>query len=109
MWFIADLLFILANFQRKLQSDSLTIIDIEPELSKFLKKLDKLHKMELLGRWEELYKNTVAENETDNLLYGQLLWTKPRRDESSNKYVSSKRVFCSSKWQHLEYAKLHVV
>jgi len=50
MWFIADLLFILANFQRKLQSDSLTIIDIEPELSKFLKKLDKLHKMELLGR-----------------------------------------------------------
>jgi len=49
MCFLADLLLILTNFQRKLQSDSLTIIDIEPELSHFVKKLERLDEMPLLG------------------------------------------------------------
>lgn len=35
MCFLADLLFLLANFQKKLQSDLLTILDIKPELDIF--------------------------------------------------------------------------
>ena len=32
MCFVANVLFLLSNFQRKLQNDSLTIVDTEPEL-----------------------------------------------------------------------------
>ena len=41
MCFVADLLFLLKVFQKKLQRDSLTIVDIEPEAEKFQKNVDK--------------------------------------------------------------------
>ena len=48
MCFVADLLF-LKVFQKKLQRDSLTIVDIEPEAEKFQKSIDKLSTSPLLS------------------------------------------------------------
>ena len=59
MCFVADLLFLLKVFQKKLQSDSLIIVDIESEAEKFQKSLDKLGTRSLLGGWEEPFEKKV--------------------------------------------------
>ena len=46
MCFVADLLFLIKVFQKKLQSDSLTIVDIEPEAEKFRERAAALRWME---------------------------------------------------------------
>ena len=63
MCFVADLLFLLKVFQKKLQRDSLTIVDIEPEAEKFQKSIDKLSTSPLLGGWEEAFKERFNEEE----------------------------------------------
>ena len=60
MCFVADLLFLLSNFQKTLQSDSLTILDIKPKLETFQKKLDKLTNEPLIGGWEETLSDSSA-------------------------------------------------
>ena len=52
--FLADLLFLLQNFQKKLQSDSITIIDLKPQLSVFIQKVIATEKAPLLGGCEEV-------------------------------------------------------
>ena len=52
MYFVADLLFLIKMFQKKLQSDSLTIVDIEPEAEKFRERVNKLSTGSLLEGWE---------------------------------------------------------
>ena len=52
MCFVADLLFLIKVFQKKLQSDSLTIVDIEPEAEKFRERVNKLSTGSLLEGWE---------------------------------------------------------
>ena len=49
MCLVADLLFLLNVFQKKVQRDSLTIVDIEPEAETFQKSLDRLSSSPLLG------------------------------------------------------------
>ena len=63
MCFAADLLFLLKVIQKKLQRDSLIILDIEPEAEKFQKRLDKLSTIPLLGGWEEAFKERLSEEE----------------------------------------------
>ena len=63
MCFAVDLLFLLKVIQKKLQRDSLTILDIEPEAEKFQKSLDKLSTILLLGGWEEAFKERLNEEE----------------------------------------------
>jgi hypothetical protein len=77
MCFVADLLFLLKVFQKKLQCDSLTIVDIEPETEKFQKKVDKLSTSPLLGGWEEAFKEKF--NEEENEFCGIKPWVKTRR------------------------------
>ena len=61
MCFIADLLFILKVFQKKLECDSLTIVDIEWEAEKFQKRVDKLNTSSLVGGWEGAFKGKFHE------------------------------------------------
>ena len=61
MCFAADLLFVIKMFQRKLQSDSLTIVDIEPEAEKFHERVNKLSTRSLLGGWENEFKEKCDE------------------------------------------------
>ena len=63
MCFAADLLFLPKVIQKKLQRDSLIILDIEPEAETFQKSLDKLSTIPLLGGWEEAFKERLNEEE----------------------------------------------
>ena len=56
MCLAADLLFVIKVFQKKLQSDSLIILDIEPEAEKFLERVNKLSTRSLLGGWENEFR-----------------------------------------------------
>ena len=53
MCFVADLLFLIKVFQKKLQSDSLIIADIEPVAEKFHEKVNKLSDF----NWTEMLPN----------------------------------------------------
>ena len=91
MCFVADLLFLLKVFQKKLQRDSLTIVDIEPEAEKFQKSIDKLSTSPLLGGWEEAFKERF--NEEENTFCDTGLWEKKRRNPEANLYVTDRRGF----------------
>lgn len=93
MCFLADLLFILSNFQKKLQRDSLTIVDIKPELEIFLMKLDLLMDAPLLGGWEETLCLSSTKNDNLVILFDHELWSKSRRSSEANRYVTDKRGF----------------
>ena len=59
--FVADLLFVFKVFQKKLQSDSIKIVDIKPEVVKFKKRMDRLSESSLIGGWEEVFKENFDE------------------------------------------------
>ena len=67
---------LLKNFQKRLQSDDITIVDIVPESEKFLKKLEKLNEKELLGGWEEGF--STNHNKDNCPFSGTTLWQKER-------------------------------
>eukprot|EP00795_Rhopilema_esculentum_P010390 gene10390-19087_t len=77
MWFVADLLFLIKVFQNKLQSDSLTILDIEPKAEKFRERVNKLSTGSLLGGWGNEFKERY--DEEANKFCGIKLWKKERR------------------------------
>ena len=91
MCFVADLLFLFKVFQKKLQRDSLTIVDIEPEAEKFQKSIDKLSTSPLLGGWEEAFKERF--NEEESTFCETELWEKKRRNPEANLYVTDRREF----------------
>ena len=49
MCLLGDILLILKMFQKKLQGDDITIVDIVPETKKFIAKIDKLQQRPILG------------------------------------------------------------
>ena len=93
MCFLADLLFILQNFQKRLQSDTITIVDIQPQLEIFKKKLLTLQTACLPGGWEEALQRDITNNNGKEFLFGTELWMKDRRLPASNRYVTDKRMF----------------
>ena len=93
MCFLADLLFLLSNFQRKLQNDMLTILDIKPQLDIFVKKLEKLTDAPLLGGWEQAFVDTVQTEGDSESLHGHGLWNKRRRTGEANRFVTDRRAF----------------
>ena len=99
MCFVADLLFVLKVFQKKLQRDSLTIVDIEPEAGKFQKSVDKLSTSSLLGGWEEAFKEKF--DEEANIFCGIELWEKKRRRPETNLYVTDRRQFSAIRNQSI--------
>ena len=90
MCFIGDLLFLLSNFQKRLQSDHITIIDLPNEVTKFQKKLAELLDKPMIGGWEEALKHSMT---NDGILHGIQLWQKERRAIQRNLFVSEPRSF----------------
>ncbi|CAB4031786.1 E3 SUMO- ligase KIAA1586-like isoform X3 [Paramuricea clavata] len=88
MCFVADLLFLLKVFQKKLQRDSLTIVDIEPEAEKFQKSLDKLGTRSLLGGWDFIQRKLAFKESIQ-----RKLWEKKRRRPEANLSVTDRREF----------------
>ena len=91
MCFVADLLFLIKVFQKKLQSDSLTIVDIEPEAEKFRERVNKLSTGSLLGVWGNEFKERY--DEEANKFCGIKLWEKERRRPDANLFVTDRRKF----------------
>ena len=101
---LGDVLFLLKTFQKRLQSDDITIVDIVPEAKKFLKKLEKLNDKELLGGWEETFNNNY--NDEDETFFGITLWQKERRNiRRRNQFVSERRNFNAIRFEILESLK----
>ena len=78
-------------FQKKIQSDSLTIVDIEPEAEKFRERVNKLSTGSLLGGWENEFKERY--DEEANKFCGIRLWDKERRRPDANLFVTDRRKF----------------
>ena len=91
MSFTSDVLFLLRNFQKRLQSDTITIVDIATEVDIFLKKLTSLLEKSLLGGLEEALVSTLDE---ENLTLKDIpLWKKESRVIKQNEFVSGRRSF----------------
>ena len=91
MRFTSDVLFLLRNFQKRLQADTITIVDIATEIDIFLKKLTSLLEKSLLGGWEEALVSTL--DEEDLALKDIPLWKKESRVIKQNEFVSGRRSF----------------
>ena len=91
MCFVADLLSLFKIFQKKLQADSITIVDIDPEVQKLQKRLDNLSKTPLLGGWEEAFKENF--DDQSNTFCGIQVWVKVRRHSEDNPYATDRRQF----------------
>ena len=94
MWFVADLLFVFKVFQKKLQRDSITIVDIKPEVEKFKKGIDRLSESSLIAGWEEAFKENF--DEEANTFCGVEVWEKEKRKSRSigtKKYITELRTF----------------
>ena len=91
MCFAVDLLFAIKVFQKKLQSDSLTIVDIEPEAEKFRERVNKLSTGSLMGGWENEFKEKY--DEEANTFCGIKLWEKERCRPDANLLVTDRRKF----------------
>ena len=89
MCFAADLLFAIKVFRKKLQSDSLTTVDIEPEAEKFRERVNKLSTGSLLGGWENEFKEKY--DEEANTFCGIKLWEKERCCPDANLLVTDRR------------------
>ena len=61
MCLLGDVLFLLKVFQKKLQGDDTTIVDIVPETKKFIAKIDKLQQRPILGGWEDKFSQSYDE------------------------------------------------
>ena len=91
MCFAADLLFVIKVFQKKLQTDPLTIVDIKPETEKVRERVNKLSARSVLGVWENEFKEKY--DEEANTFCGIKLWEKERRRPDANLFVTDGRKF----------------
>ena len=95
MCFLADLLFLLKKFQKRLQSDDIAITDIRPQLEAFKQKLLNLESTPLIGGWEDVLQKEEKIVDGKTTMFEVELWTKPRRRESVHQYVTDKRDFAA--------------
>jgi len=88
--FRADLLFLFSNYQKKLQSDSLTITNMDKLTKNVLEQIDLLKTQNLLGGWLHNLALQIENREELYLKYIKLHTTE-RRNEQHSKYVTDKR------------------
>ena len=81
----------LSTLNQKFQSDSITIVDIEPEAQKFQRRVDRLNGSSLLGGWEEAFKQKF--DEESNTFCGIQIWEKERRRPGVDLYLTDRRQF----------------
>lgn len=84
--FTADLLFLFSNYQKKLQSDSLTITDMDKLTKNVLEQIDLLKTQNLLGGWLYTLELQIENREEELYLKCIKLHTTERRTKQYNKY-----------------------
>ena len=65
MAFVADVLAVFSRFQKKIQSDSVTLLDLDTEISLVTSKLVKVKETPLLGGWVETLQTQLDSTEED--------------------------------------------
>lgn len=89
--FTTDLLEVFSNFQKNLQGDNITLLDMMDFKEGVCLKIESLKDTPLLGGWvSTLQKEIIFENDTEYLKGHPLIVTK-RRTKKHNLYVSEKR------------------
>ena len=84
----AYLLLLLQNFEKRLQSDSLTLLDVKPEINRFIEKVRGLQSKPSLGGLESFKENFVC---IGNTLHGHVLFEKERRSNNIIIFESEER------------------
>lgn len=91
----ADILSVFAHYQKKLQSDSITMLDISKQTLSVKQKLDGLKQIDLIGGWvSTLNENLKNLNEDENTiqLHGiKLKCEKPKRLRQHHLFVTERR------------------
>jgi len=79
-------LFLFSNYQKKLQSDSLTITDMDKLTKNVLEQIDLLKTQNLLGGWLYTLELQIENREEELYLKCIKLHTTERRTKQYNKY-----------------------
>lgn len=93
MAFLADVLMVFSRYQRQLQSDSITILDLQHKTNTVKSKLLALKDHPLTGGWFQTYTKSVQEQTDGSLTLKGIPLTKKsgRQSKNHNLYVSQKR------------------
>lgn len=93
--FLADLLFVFARFQKRLQSDSTTLLDMQHAVNNVQSQIAELKEKPLIGGWQETLERSVTVSNGDICLKGTYLSQDRRRREQHHLLVSDKRDFAA--------------
>lgn len=91
--FLADLLFLFARFQKRLQSDATTLLDMKDAVSNVLCQISELKGKPLIGGWQETLERSVTVDNGEIVLKGIQLSEHTRRRVNHHSLVSDKRDF----------------
>ena len=94
--YLADVITIFARFQRKLQPDSKTSLDMDDHVKTVKDQLKKLKQDPLLGGWMETFNEQLvvqSDGDDENMVLSdqELRTAKPRRNQHHNLYVRETR------------------
>jgi len=89
--FVADVLFVFGRFQKRLQSDKTTLIDMHFAVAHVQSALVALKQKPLLGGWQETFEESATETDGDLFLKGIQLSAATKRREQHHLFVTDKR------------------
>lgn len=81
--FLADLLSLFKAFQKKFESNDVSIVDITPKKEAFVRKFENLVTTKLSGGWEELYFKQLVQAKTGKIFHGHWLKQNPQRKKTN--------------------------
>jgi len=88
---VADVLFVFGRFQKRLQSDKTTLIDMHVAVTHVQSALVALKQKPLLGGWQETFQESATETDGDLFLKGIQLSAATKRREQYHLFVTDKR------------------
>lgn len=89
--FLADILLVFSRFQKSLQKDDTSLLDMMEYVKSVCAKLKSLSSTPLLGGWVEALREQISESNDVFKLHGITLTAKKRRSKAHNLYVSERR------------------
>lgn len=89
--FLADLLFVFARFQKRLQSNATTLLDMQEAVNNVQSQIAELKSNPLTGGWQEALERCITVSNGEVFLYGIQLSVDKRRREHHHSFVSDKR------------------
>lgn len=89
--FLADVLFVYARFQKRLQSDSTTLVDLNDSVYKIKSTISKLKTHPVTGGWQETLNDSVTDKDGDKILADIRISLPVVRRKKHHLYVSDRR------------------